>query len=234
MNHFRHLHDAVICTLATYFLFISLVTYGQDVKLYACRDATGNMIFTSKTCDEVIAATTPKEEELVEEESEDEEEAGYDTSDPRGGLNQKIITQIQTVKLQEDDLEDIPEEPQVDNMVLPENTIFDSDDFLTELDPEEANNREPEYDKIIVEYAIPGVFMDECCIRVGRGTQASAKRICEGRGKRVWRMTSSPPLLNLAPPHKINNNCHVHVVDKADSEYVFSCSMRAVAKCYWE
>lgn len=184
-------------------------------------------MFTTMNCEKVMAISERNEaarkalaEEALEEDAED---VPHDQTSKHSATTEE-----------QNDIDPDFFNEQVEASLVPENTVVESDDFLQELDPDLESERIPEYDEVIVEYELPGITEDECCLRVIRGTQHSAEKICLSRGKAVWRLSTITPKLDPAPPLRVNNTCHIQITGKVDSEYLYSCRTRAIAKCFWD
>lgn len=229
MKAFRH-----------YTLFVILLTIFTpkpsfaEVTVRGCKDASGTLVFTTMDCEQVMEVSTRNQAAQQEnvDDGEEDWEAEENTEESLDNENTSNASTDKENKNAEIDPDFFNE--QVSASLVPENTVFESDDFLQELDPDLESERIPEYDEVIVEYALPGITEGECCIRAQRGTQHTAEKICLSRGKAVWRLSTTTPLLSPEPPHRVKKNCHIQITGKANSEYLYSCRTRAIAKCFWD
>ena len=110
--------------------------------------------------------------------------------------------------------------------------LDDDSGFLKEIDPDVV--RVPNFDPIEVEFTLTDLSQDNCCLRVLRGTQYAAERMCTDKGKKVWKMLTEAPAMMQTKPWRVKNQCHINLAERVGSEVEYSCSVRSIAQCYWD
>ena len=179
--------------------------------LFLCPQADGRAIFSNLPCE------PSPEQAAIASVGSDEETSSKNSKQ----ISEQLQAQVAAFKRQ-------LEESQVDAGVV----LDDDSGFLKEIDPDVV--RVPNFDPIEVEFTLTDLSQDNCCLRVVRGTQYAAERMCTDKGKKVWKILTEAPAMMQTQPWKVKNQCHINLAERVGSEVEFSCSVRSIAQCYWD